>query len=264
MIDARDSSAEAAARGEKIARRMSRAGIVSRREAERMVLEGRVTVDGRPCRTPAARVAPESRVEVDGRALPPPEPSRLWRLHKPPGVLVARVDPAGRSTVFDLLPARFKALNPVGRLDLNSEGLLLLTNDGALKRGLELPASRIVRSYRVRVRGAADRRSLERLEAGLELDGERFRPMRVRVERMGASGGWLRLELTEGRWREVRRALAAVGLPVARLVRVAYGPYRLAGLNPGELVEASPESVRRLARRLARGGWRGGGGGGHP
>lgn len=238
--------------GERIARRLSRTGIASRREAERLVAEGRVRVDGKPCATPATLVTLENRIEVDGKLVPKPEPSRLWRFHKPPGVLVSRSDPSNRSTIYDLLPKRWKRLVPVGRLDFNSEGLLLLTNDGGLKRSLELPANGVVRAYRARVRGAVQEEALTRLSKGLNLRGERLQPIRARVERQRESGGWLRLELTEGRWREVRRALAAVGHPVERLVRVAYGPYKLAGVRRSELVEVSADSVERLRRRLDR------------
>lgn len=248
----RNSTRPANREGERIARRLSRAGVASRREAERLVAEGKVRVDGQMCTTPATLVTTDSRIQVNGRLVPKPEPSRLWRFHKPTGVLVSRGDPAGRSTIYDLLPKRWQRLVPVGRLDFNSEGLLLLTNDGALKRSLELPVNRVIRVYRARVTGTLGKEAVARLAKGLTLEGERLRPIRARVERQKEGGSWLRLELTEGRWREVRRALAAVGNPVERLVRVSYGPYKLAGLRRGELVEVSAESVQRLSRSLDR------------
>lgn len=231
---------------ERVARRLSRAGVASRREAERMIAAGRVSVGGQLCESPATTVTADDSVEVDGRRIPQLPRSRMWCFHKPPGVLTARSDPRGRQLFTDLLPQRLPLVMPVGRLDFNSEGLLLLTNDGALKRFLELPANRKRRVYRARVRGRPTEESLAPLRAGLVLDGERFRPMEVAIERQGTSNAWLRLGLTEGRNREIRRALEHVGLPVNRLIRVAYGDFELGDLPRGGVRECPSSQVKAL------------------
>ena len=179
------------------------------------------------CASPAIRIHLADRVDLDGRRVRPAQPTRLWRYCKPVGVIVSRTDPRGRRSLSDSLPARLAGVMPVGRLDASSEGLLLLTNDGALKRLLELPVSHVPRVYRARVRGLPDDAALQALREGLVISGERFRPMGVSVERQGSSNTWLRLELSEGRYREVRRALEHVGHPVNRLRRTAYGPLRI-------------------------------------
>ncbi|RMF66840.1 MAG: rRNA pseudouridine synthase [Alphaproteobacteria bacterium] len=237
---------EPAGTGERIAKLLARAGVGSRREVERMIAEGRVAIAGKRVTTPALRLPDLSGVTVDGRPAPQPEPPRLWRLHKPRGVLVTRRDPEGRRTLADLLPAELRALKPVGRLDINSEGLLLLTNDGELKRLLELPASGLARSYRVRVHGPLDEERLAPLRVGLVLGRERFRPMMIAHERSGRSNHWLVVTLREGRNREIRRAFAAVGLEVNRLIRVAYGPVALGSLAPGEIEEVPQKTLLAL------------------
>ena len=242
----------------RIARWLSRAGAASRRQAEAFILEGRVRVNGKLCDSPATRIDFSDRVELDGRPVRRAQPSRLWRYCKPVGVIVSRSDPQGRRSLPDALPVRLARTMPVGRLDAASEGLLLLTNDGSLKRHLELPASRVVRVYRARVRGTPDDTALQALRRGLVIRGERFRPMGVSVERKGASNSWLRLELSEGRYREVRRALDHVGHPVNRLRRTAYGPLQLGDLKPGESREVPERIVRRiLAEIMATKGLRG-------
>ena len=240
----------AAAPGERIAKLLARAGVGSRREVERLIAAGRVAVAGRPVATPALRLGDLADVTVDGRPVPQPEPPRLWRLHKPRGVLTSRRDPRGRRTLTDILPPGLARLNPVGRLDINSEGLLLLTNDGALKRLLELPATGIARTYRVRVHGHLDEARLAPLRAGITIDGERFRPMEIVPERSGRSNHWLLVTLREGRNREIRRAFAAVGLAVNRLIRIAHGPITLGRLAPGEIAEVPQKTLLALLETL--------------
>ena len=225
------------AAGERIAKRLARAGVASRREAERMIAEGRVRVNGRRLETPAVVVTAADRIEVDGAALPEIAAPRLWRYHKPAGLVTTAKDEKGRPTVFERLPQGMPRVVSVGRLDLASEGLLLLTNDGALKRRLELPSTGWLRKYRVRAHGAAEEAGLERLRRGIEIEGERFRPMSAALDRVQGSNVWLTIGLREGRNREIRRALEAIGLSVNRLIRVSYGPFRLGELEPGAVEE---------------------------
>ncbi|MGF1501380.1 MAG: pseudouridine synthase [Paracoccaceae bacterium] len=240
--------------GERIAKRLARAGVASRREAERLVEAGRVAVNGRRISSPALNVTADDRITVDGRALAEPEPARLWRYHKPTGLVTTERDEKGRETVFDRLPAELPRVMSVGRLDLNSEGLLLLTNDGELKRKLELPATGWLRRYRVRVHGAPSEATLAPLSRGITLGGERFQPMQVALDRQQGSNAWLTVGLREGRNREIRRALEAVGLTVNRLIRLSYGPFQLGDLAAGAVVEVP---ARVLADQLGKGrtGW---------
>lgn len=232
------------AKGERIARRLSRAGIASRRDAERMISEGRVAVNGVVIATPAFFVSPSDRVAVDGTPVAEPEPVRLWLYHKPPGLVTSARDEKGRATVFDSLPADLPRVMPVGRLDLTSEGLLLLTNDGALKRRLELPSTGWLRKYRVRVKGTPDDRTLEPLRKGIAIEGERFQPMAVTLDRQQGANAWLTVALREGRNREIRRAMEAVGMAVNRLIRVSYGPFQLGTLEPGAVEEVRARVLR--------------------
>ncbi len=222
---------------ERIARRIARAGLASRRDAERLIAEGRVRLNGRVLDTPAVTVTAADRIEVDGRPLAAPEPPRLWRYHKPQGLVTSARDEKGRDTVFDHLPPDMPRVLSVGRLDIASEGLLLLTNDGALKRRLELPSTGWLRRYRARARGAPSEAALDTLRAGLVLDGERFQPMSVAFDRVQGANCWLTVGIREGRNREVRRALESVGLVVNRLIRVSYGPFQLGDLEPGAVEE---------------------------
>ena len=235
-----DSKAE----GARIAKVLARAGVASRRAAEEMIAEGRVTVNGRHIDSPALNVAPADRITVDGKPLAEPEPSRLWLYHKPLGLVTSTSDEKGRATVFDNLPEGMPRVMPVGRLDLNSEGLLLLTNDGELKRRLELPSTGWLRRYRVRVNGAPSEASLAPLRDGITIEGERFQPMRVTIDRQQGANAWLTVGIREGRNREVRRAMQAVGLVVNRLIRVAYGPFQLGDLAPGAAEEVRPRVLR--------------------
>ncbi|WP_199525921.1 pseudouridine synthase [Rhodosalinus halophilus] len=230
--------------GERIAKVLARAGVASRREAERLIAEGRVTVNGRRIERAALNVISSDRIAVDGRELGAPEPVRLWLYHKPAGLVTTTRDEQGRPTVFDELPEDMPRVMSVGRLDLNSEGLLLLTNDGAVKRRLELPSTGWTRRYRVRVKGRPDDARLEPLRRGLELDGERFQPMTVRIDRQQGANAWLTIGLREGKNREIRRAMEAVGLSVNRLIRVSYGPFQLGELKPGAVEEVKPRILR--------------------
>jgi 23S rRNA pseudouridine2605 synthase len=233
--------------GERVAKVIARAGLCSRRDAERLIAAGRVAVNGRTLESPAVTVAPDDRVTVDGEALPAAEPPRLWRYHKPRGQVTAARDPQGRPTVFDALPAGLPRLMPVGRLDINSEGLLLLTNDGALKRRLELPRTGWVRRYRVRVHGTPDPAALAALAQGISVAGVAYGPIRAAVERRTGRNAWLSVALAEGKNREVRRVLEHLGLTVNRLIRVSYGPFQLGRLPPGGIAEV-PRKV--LAEQL--------------
>lgn len=230
--------------GDRIAKRLSRAGIASRREAERMIAEGRVAVNGAVIDSPALNVTAHDKIEVDGKPLPASERPRLWLYHKPQGLVTTAKDEKGRETVFDALPDTLPRVMSVGRLDLNSEGLLLLTNDGGLKRKLELPATGWLRKYRVRVKGAPSEETLAPLRKGLVIEGERFQPMEVTLDRQQGANAWLTIGLREGRNREIRRAVAEVGLDVNRLIRVSYGPFRLNTLKAGEVEEVKPRVLR--------------------
>lgn len=229
---------------ERIAKRLARAGVASRRVAETMIAAGRVAVNGVVIDTPALTVTASDKISVDGSPLAAAEPARLWRYYKPLGLVTSERDEKGRDTVFAHLPEDLPRVLSVGRLDLNSEGLLLLTNDGELKRRLELPSTGWLRKYRVRALGAPDDAALEPLRRGVTVDGERFQPMRVDIDRQQGSNVWLTVALREGRNREVRRALASVGLTVSRLIRVSYGPFQLGELEPGGVEEVRPKALR--------------------
>lgn len=230
--------------GERIAKILARAGVASRREAERMIEAGRVAVNGKRIDSPALNVGPADRVTVDGKPLAAAEPARLWLYHKPTGLVTTERDEKGRATVFGNLPEGMPRVMSVGRLDINSEGLLLLTNDGALKRRLELPATGWLRRYRVRVNGNPHDDMLEPLRRGLNIEGERFKPMIVAIDRQQGANAWLTIGIREGRNREVRRAMEAVGLSVNRLIRISYGPFQLGTLKPGAVEEVKPRVLR--------------------
>ncbi len=233
--------------GERIAKRLARAGVASRRDAERMIEAGRIKLNGKVLTSPAVNVIARDRILVDGKPLPEAEHPRLWRYHKPAGLVTSARDEQGRPTVFDRLPPELPRVMSVGRLDLNSEGLLLLTNDGELKRRLELPSTGWMRKYRVRVHGNPTEEMLAPLTRGITVDGERFQPMSISVDRQQGANAWLTLGLREGRNREIRRALEAVGLTVNRLIRISYGPFQLGDLTAGAVEEVRP---RVLADQL--------------
>jgi 23S rRNA pseudouridine2605 synthase len=232
------------AAGERIAKVIARAGITSRREAEKLIETGRVTVNGEVITRAALNVTPADKIVVNGKALDAPEPARLWLYHKPTGLVTTTRDEQGRPTIYDDLPEELPRVMSVGRLDLNSEGLLLLTNDGAVKRQLELPSTGWLRKYRVRVNGRVTEPQLEPLRQGIKADGEDFQPMIVTLDRQQGANAWLTVGLREGKNREIRRAMEAVGLTVNRLIRTSYGPFQLGQLKPGEV-----EEVRRRVLR---------------
>jgi 23S rRNA pseudouridine2605 synthase len=225
------------ARPERIAKLLARAGLCSRRDAERWIAAGRVSVDGSVLTSPGVIVGAESDVRVDGEPLPRPERARLWRYHKPAGLVTTHRDEKGRPTVFGALPKNLPRLISVGRLDLNSEGLLLLTNDGALARRLELPATGWVRRYKVRVHGAVDPERLAALARGITLEGVSYGPIRAGLERVQGSNAWIQMALEEGKNRELRRVLEQLGLQVTRLIRLSYGPFQLGNLDRGGIAE---------------------------
>jgi 23S rRNA pseudouridine2605 synthase len=235
---------EPARPGERIAKVIARAGICSRRDAERLISQGRVKVNGESIATPATKVVAEDRVEIDGKVLPASEETRLWRYHKPTGLIVSHRDPKGRPTVFDALPKDLPRVVSVGRLDFNTEGLLLFTNDGELERQLELPATGWTRRYRVRAHGMIDEQALAALKNGIEIGGLRYGPIEAKIERRQGSNAWLLFALKEGKNREIKRVCEHLGLQVTRLIRVSYGPFQLGDLPRGEIEEVSPRVLR--------------------
>jgi 23S rRNA pseudouridine2605 synthase len=241
--------------GDRIAKLLARAGAGSRRDIERMIAEGRVAVNGVVLETPATILNSLEGVTVDGKPVAEAEATRIFLFHKPAGVLTAARDPGGRPTIYDVLPANLPRLVPVGRLDLNTEGLLLLTNDGELKRALELPANAVPRTYRVRAMGQVRQQDLEQLAMGVTLEGVRYGPVDASVDRRARADGanvWLTMTLTEGKNREVRKLCEAMGLRVSRLIRTQYGPFTLGEIAVRGVDEALPGAVVQLKRSLSR------------
>ena len=245
------------AAGERIAKRIARAGYCSRRDAERLIGEGRVAVDGRTIESPALNVTPEQEIRIDGERLKTAEPTRLFRYYKPEGLVTTARDPEGRPTVIEklgnVMGPGAPRLMPVGRLDINSEGLLLLTNDGGLKRLLELPSTGWLRRYRVRVYGTVDPAALKALEQGIEIEGVRYGAIKARETTRTGANAWLEVGLREGKNREVRRVLGHLGLEVSRLIRIAYGPFQLGGLKRGEIEEVTPKVLKEQLGGMAKG-----------
>jgi 23S rRNA pseudouridine2605 synthase len=239
-----DKSDAQAPEGERIAKVMARAGLCSRRDAEAWIAEGRVSVNGKKLQSPAINVQPHDDVRVDGKPLPEAEKTRLFRYHKPRGLVTTAKDPEGRPTVFENLPDNLPRVISVGRLDLNSEGLLLLTNDGELARKLELPATGWVRRYRVRVNGRIDPASLTRLAEGIEVEGVRYGAIEAILDRQQGGNAWLTMSLTEGKNREIRKVCAFFGWTVSRLIRLSYGPFQLGHLERGEIEEVPGKVLR--------------------
>lgn len=224
-------------KGERVAKLMARAGLCSRRDAERWIAERRVSVSGKVIDTPATLVTDPTTVVVDGKALPAAQEAQLWRYHKPPGLVTSHKDDQGRETVFDTLPPQIGRVISVGRLDLNSEGLLLLTNDGGLARELELPSNEWVRTYRVRVFGFVDEDKLAQLKDGITHEGINYGSINARIEKKTGRNAWLIVSLSEGKNREIRRVMEYLELQVNRLIRTHYGPFRLDSLQRGDVQE---------------------------
>jgi 23S rRNA pseudouridine2605 synthase len=238
-----DDSSEA---GERIAKIIARAGLCSRRDAETLIAEGRVSLDGEKVAAQGTRARDDQTIAIDGRPLKTPEPTRLWRYHKPAGLVTTHRDPQGRPTVFEKLPARLPRVVSVGRLDINSEGLLLLTNDGAFARQLELPAAGWERKYRVRLFGRIAQADLDKLALGTTLAGVRYGPVIADLERARGRYAWASVSLKEGKNREVKRLMESLGCKVARLIRVQFGPFHLGQLEPGLTEEIAPRVWRPL------------------
>jgi 23S rRNA pseudouridine2605 synthase len=231
-------------RGDRIAKYLSRAGVASRRDVERMLTEGTIKLNGKVVTHPATFIAAGDIVQVNGKVVDPPERTRMWRYHKPDGLVTTHKDPEGRPTVFEKLQHQLPRVISVGRLDLTSEGLLLLTNDGNLARQLELPATGWLRRYRVRVFGIPNEGALKSLAKGITIDGVRYGPIEAEVDAKKGDNTWLTVSLREGRNREVRRVMAHLGMSVSRLIRIAYGPFQLGTLERGG-VEEIPARVLR-------------------
>ncbi len=238
-------------KAERIAKVIARAGLCSRREAERWIEAGRVRLDGKVLSTPAVAVTSKSNILVDGAPLPQKEGPRVWRYHKPAGLLTTHNDPEGRPSLFDHLPDDLPRVISVGRLDLNSEGLLLLTNDGDLARKLELPVNNWTRRYRVRVNGRIDENKLLDLAKGVSIDGVRYKSIQAVLDRQQGANAWLTVTLTEGKNREIRKVMEHLGWPVNRLIRVAFGPFQLGSLKKGDVEEVKGKVLKE---QLGQGG----------
>ncbi|WP_349665905.1 pseudouridine synthase [Phaeovulum sp. NW3] len=229
---------------DRIAKVIARSGVASRRDAEKMILAGRVAVNGKKIDSPALDVTPADRVTIDGKPIDAPQETRVWLYYKPLGLVTTEKDEQGRRTIFDEMPEGMPRVLNVGRLDLNSEGILLLTNDGGLKRRLELPETGWLRKYRVRVNGRPNDATFDPLRRGITIEGEEFQPMEITLDRQQGANAWLTVGIREGRNREVRRAMTEVGLTVNRLIRVSYGPFRLNEMKPGDVVEVKRRVLR--------------------
>ena len=235
-------------KGERIAKIIARAGLASRRESEKLILDGRVKVNGKTINSPALNLTKNDVIEVDGKLLLPPEQTRLWIYNKPVGLVSTSKDEKNRPTIFDNLPKELPRVVSIGRLDLNSEGLLLLTNDGELKRRLELPSTGWLRRYRVRVKGKLRESMLEPLRHGIFVEGTHFKPMDVSFDRQTGANAWLSIGLREGKNREIRKALGFVGLSVNRLLRISFGDFELGTLKKGEVQEVRLSRVKNLLK----------------
>jgi 23S rRNA pseudouridine2605 synthase len=229
---------------------LARAGVASRRDIERMIADGRIALNGEKLTTPATLLDTLSGVTVDGQPVRPPAAARLFRFYKPPSCLTAANDPKGRPTIYDKLPQGLPRLMPVGRLDFMTEGLLLLTNDGELKRALELPKSGVVRTYRARAFGTVTQAQLEDLAEGVTIEGIRYGSINANLERRTGRNCWVEMSLTEGKNREVRRVLEHLGMQVSRLIRTAYGPFSIDGMEPGDVREIDRNALTHFRATL--------------
>ena len=234
---------------ERLAKFMARSGVCSRRQAEEYILQKRVTVNGEIVESPAFNVTGDEKILFDGEKLPEIQQTRLWLYHKPTGLVTTHKDEKERPTVFDNLPAGMPRVISVGRLDLNSEGLLLLTNNGELSRKLELPSNGWLRRYKVRVHGAVDDKKLKALLKGTVIDGVEYGPVKAEIESTQGSNSWLLVTLSEGKNREIRKVMKSIGLDVARLIRLSYGPFQLGSLKKGEAREVPAKVLKRAAGR---------------
>lgn len=229
---------------ERLAKFMARSGVCSRRDAEELIKQKRVTVNGEIIDTPAFKVEGSEKILLDGEKLPEIEQTRLWLYHKPAGLLTTHKDTEARATVFDHLPAGLPRVISVGRLDLNSEGLLLLTNNGELSRKLELPENGWSRRYKVRVHGFVNKNKLADLAKGATVDGINYGPVKAELESQNGTNSWLIVTLNEGKNREVRKLMKSIGLEVARLIRLSYGPFQLGNLKKGEVREVTQKVLK--------------------
>ncbi|MFL0356307.1 pseudouridine synthase [Erythrobacter sp. GH1-10] len=247
--------------GDRIAKLLARAGVASRREIERMIADKRITLNGKPVETPATFLTSLRGVSVDGKPVTAPEPTQLYAFHKPTGLITAERDPKGRATIYDALvnalPKDTPRVMPIGRLDLNTEGLLLLTNDGGLKRQMELPANGVPRTYRARAFGEVSQEQLESLSEGVEIDGVRYGSIDANLDHGSGGSGvknhWIEMTITEGKNREVRRVLEYLGLKVNRLIRTAYGPFHLGDLPRGQAARIRKGDLDRFRSSLKQG-----------
>ncbi len=231
-------------KGERIAKVMARAGLCSRREAERWIADGRVVVDGTKLTSPALTVTPANTVVVDGKPLAGNEETKVWRYHKPAGLIVSHSDPDGRTTIFERLPKDLPRVISVGRLDLNSEGLMLLTNNGELARHMEKPDTGWIRRYRVRVNGRVDETALAKLANGVTISGVRYGAIKAEMDMQKGANAWLTMALTEGKNREIRKVMEHMGYRVTRLIRTAYGPFQLGNMARGAVTDVSRKMLR--------------------
>ncbi len=252
MTQNETNGAPGAPQGDRIAKVMARAGVASRRACEALIEEGRVTVDGKTLTTPAVKVTGAEDIRVDGERLKAPEPIRLWRYHKPTGLVTTHKDPQERPTVFDALPPGLPRVVSVGRLDLNTEGLLLLTTDGGLARSMELPENGWRRRYRVRAYGRTTEKALEALKQGVEVEGVAYGPIEAKLDQRQGGNVWLTITITEGKNREIRQVCRHLGLQVNRLIRLSYGPFQLGGLEKGSVEEIPRKQlIEQLGRKRA-------------
>ena len=240
-------------KGERIAKRIARAGVCSRRDAERMIAEGRVKLNGKVLESPAVTVGDDDEIHVDGTLLPKAESARLWRYHKPAGLVTSHRDTKGRRTVFEALPDTLPRVISIGRLDINTEGLLLLTNDGGLARTLELPSTGWVRRYRVRAFGNVSQEMLDKLSEGIEVDGINYGSIDAKLDKVQGKNAWMTLALREGKNREIKRVLEHLGLQVNRLIRLSFGPFQLGDLKSGDVEEIPQKVIReQMGRHMSK------------